>query len=394
MNNVRFYYYIFIIVFIHLPLRSTPRTLSILYVVETFPVLSETFILYQITNLLDAGHNVRIYAQKKGKKLIHKEFYDYNLQDRIIYDHSSKNEKSLFFGQHSFDIVICHFGTRGYLGEKVRAQYDIQAPLITVFHGYDMSRTLRRNRHFYDKLFVSLDLALPVSEYWKKKLTSLGYDQEKIYVHHMGVDCQNYAYKDRTYDNGQPICFLSISRFVTKKGLKYAVQAFARVLKKYPNIEYILIGDGPCKASIEALAKSLNITQNIHFLGNKTQEELHELASKGHIFLAPSITSRNGNEEGIPVSIMEAMARGLPVISTYHSGIPELVQDKITGFLVPEKDVNALSEKMEYLIEHPELWRVMGKAGRARIEEEFNLEKQNAQLINFFEYALITKNKT
>ena len=106
------------------------------------------------------------------------------------------------------------------------------------------------------------------------------------------------------------------------------------------------------------------------------------------ILLVPSVTAQDGDQEGTPAVLMEALAQGIPVISTYHSGIPELVQDGISGFLVPERDTNALAEKIIYLLEHQEIWAEMGKAGRKYVEENFDTNKLNDRLIKIYQQLL------
>lgn len=105
------------------------------------------------------------------------------------------------------------------------------------------------------------------------------------------------------------------------------------------------------------------------------------------ILLAPSVTAENGDQEGIPGSLMQAMACGLPVVSTLHSGIPELVEDGVSGFLAPERNAEVLAEKLEYLLEHPELWEPMGKAGRLRVAQDFEINKQVAGILRMFSAA-------
>jgi len=117
----------------------------------------------------------------------------------------------------------------------------------------------------------------------------------------------------------------------------------------------------------------------------KQREELVKLLTDADILLAPSVTSHDGDQEGIPVVLMEALAQGLPVVSTYHSGIPELVQDKKSGLLVQERDVNSLVEKLEYLFVHQETWAELGKAGRKHVEEHYEIKKLNDQLVDLYE---------
>ena len=159
-----------------------------------------------------------------------------------------------------------------------------------------------------------------------------------------------------------------MGRLVEKKGHEYSIKAIAKAIINHKNIIYLIAGDGHLRNKLESLVSELGIKNHVKFLGAVEQEEALKLYQQAHIFILPSVTSSNGDQEGIPVVLMEAQSAGLPVISTYHSGIPEAVIDGKSGFLVPEKDVNALAQKMEYLIEHPEVWPEMGRCGREFVE--------------------------
>ena len=123
-------------------------------------------------------------------------------------------------------------------------------------------------------------------------------------------------------------------------------------------------------------------------MGFKTHDELQQLYADAHIFILSSVTSADGDKEGQGLVLQEAQAMGLPVLSTLHNGIPDGVLDGESGFLVPERDVDALAQKLNYLIEHPELWSEMGKAGRAFVEENFNIDKLNDRLVEIFQSLL------
>jgi colanic acid/amylovoran biosynthesis glycosyltransferase len=170
--------------------------------------------------------------------------------------------------------------------------------------------------------------------------------------------------------------------------LKYGIQAVANVLTNYPHVEYRIVGDGPLKSELQDLIDSLNVEDKIKLLGWKRQEEIVNLTEWADIFLAPSVTSEDGDQEGIPVVLMEAMAQGLPILSTLHSGIPELIQDGVSGFLVSERDVEALTDKLEYLITHPEIWPEMGRAGRDHVERHFNIDMLNDRLVKLYQQLL------
>ena len=151
------------------------------------------------------------------------------------------------------------------------------------------------------------------------------------------------------------IKILTVTRLVEKKGLEYSIKAIDKVMRKYSNIEYRIIGDGPLKEKLRILIKQHKLKNRIQLLGWMTQDEVHKYFAESHIFIHPSITAKNGDQEGTPTVLIEAPARGLPIVSTTHSGITELVQNGKSGFLVPERDVGELAEKFEYLIFHPEV---------------------------------------
>ena len=178
---------------------------------------------------------------------------------------------------------------------------------------------------------------------------------------------------------------------VEKKGLEYSIKAVARVAQKFSNIEYNIVGDGALRVKLEKLIMELGVGNKVNLLGWKTQDELRELFKEAHIFILSSITASDGDMEGQGLVLQEAQAVGLPVLSTHHNGIPEGVLDGKSGFLVRERDVDALSERLQYLIEHSELWPEMGRCGRKFVEEKYDIEILNSKLVSIYN-ALLTDN--
>ena len=405
--------------------------MKIAFIVDGFPCLSQTFILNQIIGLLDMEYDVEIFAQFNPKEeKVHSDVEKYRLMERVHYfdipnDKIKRISKAVFlvitnfykkplkilkslsvfkygkkalslkllyilipFLGKNFDIVYCHFGNNGILGTYLK-EMGVSGKLVTTFHGYDMSSFITSNdNNVYKNLFLNGNLFLPVSDYWKKKLIKIDCNEKKIIVHRMGINLKKFRFSERRKQSGEPIKILTIGRLVEKKGHEYAIQAIIKVLKKYRNIEYIIAGDGPLRSKLEDLISELGIKNYVKFLGAVEQNEVSKLYQQAHIFILPSITANNGDQEGIPIVLMEAQATGLPIISTYHSGIPEVVVDGKSGFLIPEKDVDALTKKLEYLIEHPELWSKVGNYGRKFIEEKYDIEKLNLQLIKIFNASL------
>ncbi len=402
--------------------------MKIAFIVTGFPTLSETFILNQITGLLDMGYDVEIFAQFNPKdKKLHADVKKYQLMRRVHYFNMPNNKvkrilKAMFliiknfykaplkilkslnlfrygetalslrllytlipFLDKRFDIIHCHFGPNGIIGAYLK-EIGINSKLITTFHGYDMSTFIVTNgNNIYEKLFLNGDLFLPISDYWRRKLIRLGCDEKKIIVHRMGIDLKKFKFSERMKQSEEPIKILTIGRLVEKKGQEYAIRAIAKVVKKYKNITYLTAGDGPLRNKLEDLVHELGIEKHVKFLGAIEQNDVLKLYQQAHIFVLPSITASNGDQEGIPVVLMESQAMGLPVISTYHTGIPEVIVDGKSGFLVPEKDVDALIERLEYLIEHSELWPDMGRYGRKFVEEKYDIKKLNQKLVEIYQ---------
>jgi colanic acid/amylovoran biosynthesis glycosyltransferase len=407
--------------------------MKIAFIVSQFPVVSETFILNQITGLLDRGHEVDIFAESQGIcSKIHADVEKYNLSKHTYYLNIPVNKffrylkgagliitnfhkkpaiilKSLnilafgrkaatlhmlynvirFLDKGPYGIVHCHFGPLGIIGSILKDVGVVKGKVVTSFYGYDISRYIReKGEDAYDYLFSKSDLFLPLSNQMKDELIRLGCNRQKVVVHRIGVDINRFNFLPRKLKNNGKVNLLTIARLVEKKGVQYSVDAVAKVIKKHPDIEYNIVGDGPLKSNILSLINKLKISNNAKLLGWKTQEEIIKLMKDVDILLVPSVTAQDGDQEGTPAVLMEALAQGIPVISTYHSGIPELVQDGISGFLVPERDTNALAEKIIYLLEHQEIWAEMGKAGRKYVEENFDTNKLNDRLIKIYQQLL------
>ena len=413
--------------------------MKIAFIVGDFPVLSETFVLNQVTGLLDLGHDVRIFTKSKSKDATPdiEAIGKYDLMARVHRPRLEKRGKAirswwflatlvtsllrkpartlhavgailshwqvrslrwldilLTFPEQRFDIVHCHFGPNGNIGVCLK-RIDPRVKVVTVFHGFDLSVRLGRDgTGIYRRLFARGDLFLPVSEYWKAKLMELGCDPAKILVHHMGVDPAQFEFQTKRIAGGQRTRILTVGRLVEKKGHQFALCALGTIAAKNKDFVLTIVGDGPLLAELESLVNELGLKSQVRFVGAVDHVAVARLYHESHIFLLPSITAANSDQEGIPVVLMEAQACGLPVVSTYHSGISEVVIDGESGYLVAEKDVAALAEKLDYLIEHPEVWPQMGQRGRAHIEESFNIDRLNRYLVKAYDNLMRKRGAT
>lgn len=157
--------------------------------------------------------------------------------------------------------------------------------------------------------------------------------------------------------------------------MEYALRALARLRAVAPELawHYTIIGDGPLRQPLEALASELGIAEQVSFLGSLAHQDVKEWLRRSHAFVLPSVTARNGDVEGIPVALMEAMAAGLTVVSSNHSGIPELIEDQKTGFLADERDVETLASRLRFVAEHPEQCEDVALQARKKVEAEFDM---------------------
>lgn len=406
--------------------------MKIAFIVGKFPILSETFIINQITGAIERGHEVDIYAyQPSHSSKVHPNFHKYQLLSRTYYQPSIPTNRfwrllkaiklmienfkkaplvllrslNIFkYGKRAaslkllysvipllkspaYDIIHCQFGPQGLETMLWRDLGAIRGKLVTSFRGYDISSFIHKyGEDVYDELFIKGDFFLANCRFFQKKAIRLGCAPQKIVVHGSGIDCSRFQFKPRVAPQANAkIYLLTTARLVAKKGLEYSIRAVAQVAKMYPNLEYNIIGDGVLRQELEQLITALNIRDKIQILGWKHQLEIVEFLDNSHIFLAPSITSEDGNQDAPVNTLKEAMAMGLPVISTRHGGIPELVEDGISGFLVPERDANAIAEKLIYLFEHPEMWAKMGKAGRVFVETQYNINQLNDELVQIYQ---------
>ena len=407
--------------------------MRVLFIVGAFPLYSETFILNQITGLIDRGHVVNIYATERAQGVCHNDFFRYHLKEKMVcracmpngrikryltalclalklakFDvgmffrainglkHYKRFSSTMIFYDFQsvlnlppYDIIHCHFGYHGNRGILLREAGALKGKLITTFHGVDMSASLIRvGKRLYNYLFDRGDFFLPISEHWQKKMIEFGCDPSKVKVHRMGIDSGRFVYKPRVPDPNGKIRIITVARMVEKKGLEFGIKAVAMLKKKLINVKYTIIGDGPLKKDLIRLVEKLNISDCIHIMEPQEHRKVIELLNQSHVFMLPSVTAANSDKEGIPVVLMEAMAVGLPVVSTWHSGIPELVDDGVNGFLVPEKDENALYEKLKFLSENSNLWMQMGQSGRKKIEKNYEINCLNDKLVNIYQNLL------
>lgn len=357
------------------------KPMKILMVVAAFPKIHDICMLNQMTGLIDRGHDVRIYARNPGD-------FSHVQQDVIRYDLISKTIfEKLPDSLDEYDIILFQLGHKLF---DVKKTHNFKGKVVVCLRGYDITGFLRENPHVYDQYFDSCDLFLPVCNAFKNLLEQIGCPSHKIIVHHSSIDCSKFKFQEKKLSRDGTINIISAGRFVEKKGFIHSIYAIAQLIKKYPQIQYTIIGDGILKKRYQRLIKKLHAENNIKIDGWHTHEEYIDILEKSHFFILPSVTAKNNDQEGIPNVLKEAMAMGLLVIATNHSGNIELIEHGVSGYLVPERDSNAIAYKIKYLLNNPSKWTSIQVAAAHKVRKEFDKEKENDKLERIF-YQLLEK---
>lgn len=347
------------------------QTMKILMVVAEFPKIHDICILNQITGLIDRGHDVNIFSFLRGDcSHVQKRVLEYKLLEKTIFGQLPNN-------LNNYDIVMFQLGHKLI---DIRKSHNYQGKIVVCLRGYDITGYLKEHPYGYHQYFNSCDLFLPVCNAFKKKLEELGCDPNKIIVHHSAIDCSQFKFNPKQITKKNNINVVSAGRFIEKKGFVYAIHAIAKLIKKFPNVRYRIIGNGPLKQDYIDLINELRIENGIQIEDWYTHDEYIKILNSSHIFVLSSVTAENNDQEGIPNVLKEAMAIGLPVVATTHSGNRELIEDHVTGFLVPERDSKSLYYALKYIIKHPKLLRSIQEEAMRKVHQEFEIEKLNDEL--------------
>jgi glycosyltransferase involved in cell wall biosynthesis len=282
-------------------------------------------------------------------------------------------------------LVHAHFGSSGL--DILPVVRGLGLPFLVTFHGADASSYLE-NSMYVAKLRELFDYAhiVTVSKYMADQLIDIGADPERTVVHYIGAPMEDFKFVPRKplkskAQDGDVIQFLQVANFVEKKGHAYTLKAFRAFSNHYPRCKLILAGQGSLRDNIAGLCVELGIKDQVELVGPVSKPQVVQLMSDSDIFLHHSITAVDGDKEGIPTVLMEAMATGLVVVSTYHSGIPELITDGDNGFLVQERDVPAYTDRLVSTLTDAD-----GVPERAfsTVDADFNQAKQNAALMQIY----------
>ncbi|WP_418281965.1 glycosyltransferase [Halorubrum sp. DTA98] len=387
--------------------------MNVLYYLDWFPKLSQSFILNEIYYLSKRGHNVAVFSlNRPDTNVEHDELDDIDI-DIAYADAPSITSVprtlvgSLFDDRSSYESPVSgpkrrlgtRFLTKQCLDFVDTLEYDLdhvhahflrwnKIPAATV--AKDLGVTSSLTTHAYDlyaspdettlkTVCDSFDTILTISEYNERFLNVEVNPDAEVKVVRMGLRTEKFDPSMAT--TGKRL--LTISRFVEKKGIEYALLAVADCVDEHPELDYRLIGSGPRRERYETLIERLGIEDNVTFLGSVSDETLIEELDRARAFVLPCVVAKDGDRDGIPVAIMEAMAMETPVVSTYVSGIPELIEDGENGFLCSERSVQEISSAMRKCISQKT--QLLENGARETVIRQHDLDTVGPSLTSIFD---------
>ena len=405
--------------------------MRVAWLTALFPVLSEIPFLNQIVGLVERGHEVDVYAdgpQPGGP--FHPDIQRLGLQSRTRYPirwpagrlerwqaavrllaaHRGAERRILlrtldpsrfwhrawtldqlrrtarFLPVRPYDVCYCAFGMDAPHALRLRRLGVLRGSLVVAFRGADTTKYVaRRGPRVYARTFREARLLLPVCEFLAGRLVRLGAPADRVVVHRTGIDLRRWPYRERHPAAPDGLRLVSVGRLVEKKGIAQVLRAMKLLADRGIHAEYRVVGDGPLRERLEALAGELGMAGRVRFEGRQGPAAVRASLERADALVAASVTAADGDEEGIPNVLKEAMASGMPVVGTRHAGIPELIEDGVSGWLVPERDEAALAAALARLAAEPERRRAMGLAGRRRIERDYDIDRLNDRLADLLE---------
>ena len=409
-------------------LNKTHR-FKVAYIMSRFPKLTETFILYEMLAMPKQGIQVEVYPLlRERSEVMHPEAMQFvqaaHYQPFISLSILRANlhflwKKPRAYLETLWVLLRANWGSFGFftgaLGifpKVVRFAYQMEAEGINHVHAHFASHPaaagfiiqrlvgipysftahgsdLHRDRHMLCEKVAEAAFVVAISDYNKELILSecQGKYRDKVTVIHCGVDTEVFRCRsnETPHEKGEnPFMILCIGTLHEVKGQAYLIEACRKLQERGIDFVCHFVGDGSDRKSLTTLAGQAGLLEKIRFHGKRTRDEIARLLLDTDVLAAPSVPTRDGRREGIPVALMEALGGGVPVIASNISGIPELVKDQYTGLLVPPRDATSLAKALERYYRDPGLRRRLGEAGRERVVGDFDLNKNAAKLAQHF----------
>ena len=406
------------------------QSIPIAYITQSFPALTQTFVYREVLALENIGFDIATCAiwkpnraglSQESRPLVDRSLYVFPISWfrflgahlYFLLTHPAAYMRTLFFiltrqgesGKNRLRTLF-HFCEAIYLAPELKkrrvrhihAHFTINAASIALvlsrLLGISFSFTAH-NIFFTDRLLLKEKVQearfiVAISEFTKQFLISLVPKQDladKIHIVHCGLSLDDFAPPDSKPQNDIPL-LLFVAQLCPRKGAPILVEACGILAERGVVFRCVIVGDGPQRALVEQLIEQHGLQKVIELAGAVPQEHLKKYLDQADVFVLPCITASDGDMDGIPVSLMEAMAMEIPSVSTQVSGIPELIENGQSGLLSPEKDAAALAGALQRLLADKTLRAKLGKNGRQKIVQEFNIQANVAQLATLFQRYL------
>jgi glycosyltransferase involved in cell wall biosynthesis len=358
-----------------MPPRATCSSEPFALVVPQPPSLTETFITDHAQRLSSNTLVIHGWRPVVGTRTVmSRPEIAYYWARRRLFGESPSREMTTAYARalrrHGARAVMAEYGPQGVA--VVDACKRLGIPLVVHFHGFDASikSVLEEYRESYRRLFREADAFIAVSRRMRRDLIAMGAPAERVYWNPCGVDTREFSPADPAAAGPT---LVTVGRFTEKKGPTYTLRAFALARERVPGARLRMLGGGPLFEASQALVRELGIGDSVDLLGPRPHAEVAPLMQSARAFVQHSVIAPSGDSEGTPVAVLEAGATGLPVISTRHAGIPDVVVEGETGLLVDERDVEGMAEHMARLLADPALAGRMGRAARLHVEQHFSM---------------------
>jgi colanic acid/amylovoran biosynthesis glycosyltransferase len=255
-------------------------------------------------------------------------------------------------------------------------------PAVVSFHGADVLVDMNKPayRHATEEMLDAVRRVLVRSESLRRAIINLGCDEKNVDILRTGIPLNEFPFRERSFPENGEWRLVQAGRLIEKKGLPTTLRVFAIFLERYPNSTLTIAGEGPLLEELKNLGRDLKIDSHVMFAGFISQEQMRDIFNASHLFLHTSETVRDGNQEGIPNSMLEAMASGLPVFATNHGGIPEAIENGVSGMLVPERNHGALAHALLDAVQDRELLANLAQAGADAVAQKFDQRNQVRRL--------------
>lgn len=353
---------------------------------------AETFIKNHITNLpfeivvLHGGkipHKQINKKQSKTNRFAHRVLSVFKKRIGLPVQNFQEYELSRILKREKIDVVFAEYL---HVGAEVTELCEKQKiPLVAIGLGYEIShyQMLEKYHSKYQKMFQYAKAIFVVSEHMKHNIFKIGCNPKKV-IYTPAGPAKEFFELTPNFKSNQ---LVSVGRFVDKKAPHLTILAFQQVLKIIPNAILVMAGDGPLWSACKDLVKALGIQQTVKFVGRISTKEHQQLLEESIAFVQHSKVAESGDSEGTPVAILEASAAGLPIVSTLHAGIPNVVQQNITGFLVQENDVSEMAKSMIWILQNKSEAKSMGAFGKSFVAENFTLKQHIETIAKHLEAA-------